>query len=60
MEMIHTNTTFNTEPVYVRSISLSRCLMAAVVYQLIQMGTQPGQDRRAGDPRHGAPQQLCA
>lgn len=36
MEMIHTNTTFNTEPVYVRSIS--RCLMAAVVYQLIQMG----------------------
>lgn len=36
MEMIHTNTTVNTEPVYVRSIS--RCLMAAVVYQLIQMG----------------------
>ena len=31
MEIIHTNTTFNTEPVYVRSIS--RCLMAAVVYQ---------------------------
>lgn len=36
MEMIHTNTTVNTEPVYVRSIS--RCLMAAVVYQLIQIG----------------------
>lgn len=36
MEMIHTNTTFNTEPMYVRSIS--RCLLAAVVYQMMQMG----------------------
>ena len=36
LEMIHTNTTANTEPVYVRSIS--RCLMAAVVYQMMQFG----------------------
>ena len=36
LEMIHTNTTTNTEPVYVRSIS--RCLMAAVVYQMMQFG----------------------
>lgn len=35
-EMLHTNTTLNTEPVYVRSIS--RCLMAAVVYQMMQIG----------------------
>lgn len=36
LEMIHTNTKVNTEPVYVRSIS--RCLMAAVVYQMMQIG----------------------
>ncbi|MCM1029341.1 MAG: AraC family transcriptional regulator [Pseudoflavonifractor sp.] len=36
LEMIHTNTTANSEPVYVRSIS--RCLMAAVVYQMMQFG----------------------
>ncbi|MDE5627063.1 MAG: helix-turn-helix domain-containing protein [Paramuribaculum sp.] len=36
LEMIHTNTVVNTEPMYVRSIS--RCLMAAVVYQMMQYG----------------------
>ncbi len=36
LEMIHLNTSVNSEPVYVRSIS--RCLMAAVVYQMIQFG----------------------
>lgn len=48
MEMIHTNTTANTEPVYVRSIS--RCLMAAVVYQLIQMGRNRSKTETAPTP----------
>lgn len=45
LEMIHTNTSVNSEPVYVRSIS--RCLMAAVVYQMMQFGRN---HRRIDEP----------
>ena len=36
LELIHSNTSDNTEPIYVRNIS--RCILAALVYQLMQFG----------------------
>ncbi len=52
LDLIHSNTSGNGEPLYVRNIS--RCIMAALVYQFMQFGRdraqepdQPAQSRRS-------------
>ena len=44
LELIHSNTSDNTEAIYVRNIS--RCILAALVYQLMQFGQNRTDDEK--------------